>query len=608
MNELKINHTEWNLKPLFESDNDPKIESERKEIKSRVDNFVKNWRNTDSYLKDSLVLKKALEEYESLNLTSSGEDGSGSLGGYYFWLRTQQDQNNPAIKAKYNQAIDFLNKIDNEMRFFLLKLAKIPEDSQKKMLSHPDLKKYKHPLEKLFLISKHMLNEEEEKILSMKSRPSHENWTKMTSGFLSKEERPILLEDGTKKAKNLSEIASLLSNKNKKVRDHAALALNDILKKHAEVAEAEINSILYNKKVDDELRNFPSPDSARHLTDDIDSKVIETLISSVSSRFDIAKRFYELKAKLMGCKKLEYHERNVPYGKLDKKYSFNEAINLVYKVFSNLDKEFADILAKFIENGQIDVFPKAGKRGGAFCTDSLINQPTFILLNHTEELRDVLTIAHELGHGINAELMRKKQNPLTYGMVLSTAEVASTFMEDFVLQELLKEADEETRLALMMRQLDDNVSTILRQIACYKFERELHKEFRERGYLSKEEIGKIFQENMFAYMGDYVEKSPGSENWWIQWPHIRNFFYVYSYAFGLLISKAMQNQVKKDKKFIEKVKEFLSAGNSDSPKNIFLNLGIDISDPKFWNSGLKEIESLLNETEVLAKKLGKIKN
>ena len=603
--DLKVKHFEWNLKPLFENDNDPKIELEKKEIKTKVENFIKSYKNTDLYLKNPEALKKALEDYEALNLASSGEDGSSSLAGYYFWLRTQQDQNNPGLKAKYNQTKDFLDKIDNELRFFILKIAKIPEASQK-MLEHKSLVKYKHFLEKLFLQSKHMLNEEEEKILSLKNRSSHENWIKMISGFLSKEEREILLEDGTKKIKNFSEITNLISNKNKKVRDAAASALNDILKKHLESAEAEINSILYNKKVDDELRKMPQPESARHLADDIDSKIVKTLIDSVSSRFELGKRFYGLKAKLMGLKKLEYHERNVPYGKLDKKYSFDGAINLVYKVFSNLDKEFADILAKFIENGQIDVFPKTGKRGGAFCTDSLINQPTFILLNHTEELQDVLTLAHELGHGINAELMRKKQSALAYGMVLSTAEVASTFMEDFVLQELLKEADEETRLALMMGQLNDDISTILRQVACYKFEQELHKEFREKGYLSKEEIGKIFQKNMFAYMGDSVEKSNGSENWWVHWWHIRNFFYVYSYASGLLISKAMQNKVKKDRKFIEKVKEFLGAGTSDSPKNIFLNLGVDIADSKFWNNGLDEVESLLNETEKLAKKLGKI--
>ena len=133
MDKLKVKHFEWSLKSLFESDNDPKIESEKNEIESKVNNFVKSWKNTDSYLKNPEILKKALEDYENLNLVSSGEDGSSSLGGYYFWLRTQQDQNNPKLKARYNQAKDFLNEIDNELRFFLLKLAKIPEASRKKI-------------------------------------------------------------------------------------------------------------------------------------------------------------------------------------------------------------------------------------------------------------------------------------------------------------------------------------------------------------------------------------------------------------------------------------------------------------------------------------------
>ncbi|MBI3592133.1 MAG: oligoendopeptidase, partial [Nitrospirae bacterium] len=233
--------------------------------------------------------------------------------------------------------------------------------------------------------------------------------------------------------------------------------------------------------------------------------------------------------------------------------------------------------------------------------------PTYILLNHTDMLNDVLTLAHELGHGINNELIRKKQNALNFGTPTSTAEVASTFTEDFVLQEILKKADDRLRLAIMVKKLNDDVSTIFRQAACYQFEQELHHEFRKKGYLSKEEIGKLFQKHMSAYMGDYVEQSAGSENWWVYWNHIRYFFYVYSYAGGLLISKALQNSVKEDPKFIGKVKEFLSAGLSDSPKNIFKKLGVDITDKGFWDKGLDEVESLLMETTQLAKRLGKIK-
>jgi oligoendopeptidase F len=235
-----------------------------------------------------------------------------------------------------------------------------------------------------------------------------------------------------------------------------------------------------------------------------------------------------------------------------------------------------------------------------------MSQPTYIFLNHTDKLRDVLTLAHELGHGINNELMREKQNALNFGTPTSTAEVASTFMEDFVLQEILKGAGDEQRLAIMVMKLNDDISTIFRQVACYTFEQELHSAFRQKGYLSKEEIGKIFRKHMSAYMGDSVEQSKGSENWWVYWSHIRYFFYVYSYASGLLISKSLQYSVKKNPGFINNVKEFLSAGLSDSPKNIFRKLGIDITDITFWDKGLNEMESLLEETTVLARKLGKI--
>jgi oligoendopeptidase F len=181
-------------------------------------------------------------------------------------------------------------------------------------------------------------------------------------------------------------------------------------------------------------------------------------------------------------------------------------------------------------------------------------------------------------------------------------------MEDFVLQEILKKANDELRLAIMMKKLNDDASTIFRQVACYRFEQELHREFRRKGYLSKEEVGSIFQKHMAAYMGPAVEQSAGSENWWVYWGHIRYFFYVYSYAGGLLISKSLQNSVKESPVFIGKVKEFLSAGLSDSPRNIFMRLGIDIAERGFWDKGLREIERLLEETIALARKLRKIKD
>jgi oligoendopeptidase F len=593
----------WNLAHLFDNDEDPRIEKKRKFVEQKSYAFINTWKGRTDYLRDPALLKKALDEYEEWK-KSYGSEGDE---GYYFWLRTSQNQNDPVLKAKFNLIEQFSKKIQNDIQFFYLRIAKIPEKLQKRFIQYPGLKEYRHYLERLFAESKYLLSEPEEKIMNLKSPSSYANWVKMTSSFLAKEERSVISENGQRGMKPFSEIASLMNSGQKKVRDSAAKAFNDILKKHVDVAEAEINAVLANKKVDDELRGLSRPDLARHISDDIDPEIVDTLIKTVSDRFDISSRFYDLKARLLKVRKLQYHERNVEYGTINRKYSYQDSLKLIIKVFTNLDQRFARILDGFIRNGQFDVYPGKGKSGGAFCAHNLISQPTYILLNHTDRLNDVLTLAHELGHGINNELIRGKQNSLNFGTPISTAEVASTFMEDFVLQEIVRKADDELRLSIMMMRLNDEVSTIFRQVACYRFEQELHDQFRLKGYLSKEDIGRLFRKHMASYMGDSVEQSPGSDNWWIYWGHIRSFFYVYSYASGLLISKSLQKSVKEDPRFIGKVKEFLSAGLSDSPKNIFLKLGIDITDKRFWDRGIEEVETLLNETIHLAERLGKIR-
>jgi oligoendopeptidase F len=599
---VNAEQTIWNLKPLFKSDDGPLLDEKRKIIEQKSYEFINTWKDRVDYLEDPLVLRQALDQYEAWK-RQYGTDGDE---GYYFWLRTQQDQNNPKLKAKFNKIEEFSRKIENDSQFFHLRIARIKPEDQKRFLDHANLAPYRHFLERIFAESKFHLSEPEEKILNLKSATSYSNWTKMTAGFLSKETRPVIVEDGSRKIKTFVEITGLMNHKSKKVRNSAAKAFNDVLQQNVDVAEAEINSVLANKKIDDEIRNTPRPDALRHLADDIESAIVDALLDSVSRRFAISARYYTLKAMLFKVRKLKYHERNLEFGVVAKHYPYSRAVALVHRVLGKLDAEFREIFEGFLRNGQIDVYPKKGKDSGAFCIYHLLVQPTYILLNHTGKLHDVLTLAHELGHGINNELIRKKRHALDFGTPTSTAEVASTFLEDFVLEEILRDADEELRLAIMMQKLNDDVSSIFRQVACYRFEQELHTEFRAKGYLSKREIGTLFRKHMTAYMGDSVEQSPGSQNWWVYWSHIRYFFYVYSYASGLLISKSLQNSVKQNPAFIGNVKEFLSAGLSESPKNVFLKLGIDIAERQFWDRGLNQVEKLLNETEQLAEKLGKI--
>ena len=592
--------TSWDLSPLLNSDNDPRIETELEKVKQANSKFVQKWSKRQDYLQEPKILKQSLDELEEL----SRNFGNSGSPGFYFALKYELDQANPEIKAKLNKIEELEKELRNSKKFFMLNIAKIPEKDQQKFLSSEELKDYKHHLERAFQEAKHLLSEGEEKVLTLKESTSHDFWERLTSGLLAKQEREIMME-GKKQTKNFSDLLGLLDDTNQETRKEANKALMEIFEQYAEIAEPEINAILSNKKTNDSLRKFSRADQARHLDDDIETEIVDTVIQAVTSRFDISKRFYKLKAKLLGLKKLQYYEKNIPYGKKKAKYKFEESIELVKKTFSSLDKKFLDIFEMYLKNGQIDAFPRKGKRNGAFCTHMLITQPTYIMLNHTNSLKDVTTIAHEVGHGINNELMREKQHSLYFETPKSTAEVALTFMEDFVLQELLKESDEETRLSILMEKLNGEIASIFRQTAFYNFETQLHGEFRKKGYLSKENIGELFKEHMSSYLGEFVDTS-SSDNWWIYVPHFRYIFYVYSYVSGELISKSLQSKVKQNPKFIEKVKEFLSAGTSDSPKNIFLNLGIDISKKDFWLQGLNEIESLLNETENLARKLKKI--
>ena len=287
---LKIKKTEWDLSPLLKSEDDLLIKEQRKLVEKSTSEFIKKWKNNGEYLKNSETLKEALDEYEKLsrNTFGRGEEAVGYNEGYYFWLRTQQDLNNPKIKAKNGQAEEFSKKISNELIFFSHNLAKIPENKQKEFLQSEHLKKYHHYLERLLESAKHLLNEESEKILNLKETPAHDNWTKMVSGFISKEEKDVLTENGKEKI-SFEEILGLIDNQKKEIRDDSARALNEILAKNADVAEAEINSILADKKIDDELRKFSRPDSARILADDVTEKFVDTLTEAVSEKFNIAK-------------------------------------------------------------------------------------------------------------------------------------------------------------------------------------------------------------------------------------------------------------------------------------------------------------------------------
>jgi oligoendopeptidase F len=257
-------------------------------------------------------------------------------------------------------------------------------------------------------------------------------------------------------------------------------------------------------------------------------------------------------------------------------------------------------LEGYIKNGQIDVYPKKGKKGGAYCSGS-VGLPTYVLLNHASTLDSYKTFAHEMGHAIHTELS-KTQPPLYQNYTISVAEVASTLFENFAFDEIFPRLSKKEQIIALHDRINDSISTVFRQIACFNFELDMHKQIRERGALSKEEIAQLHNKHMGAYLGPSFKLKELDGYFFVQWSHIRRHFYVYSYAYGELISKALYAKYKKDPSYIKEIEKFLSAGGSKSPEQIFKDIGIDTSKPQFFVDGLKQIEEDIKELEQLTLK------
>jgi oligoendopeptidase F len=376
--------------------------------------------------------------------------------------------------------------------------------------------------------------------------------------------------------------------------------INTKLKEIAHFAEAEINAVVTNKKIIDELRHYTEPYEATLLSYETEPKTLENLRRAIDSNWAISHKFYRLKAKMMKLKSFAYADRNAKISKVNKKIEFKQAVEIVKKAFAKVDPEYADIFASFLNQGQVDVFAKKGKRGGAYCS-SYETLPIFILLNHLADFNSVSTLAHETGHALHSHFSTKTQRPLYRDYTTATAEVASTLFENFVFDEVFPTLSKKEQVAALHDKINSSVQTIFRQMACFNFELELHNQIRAQGSLSKEKIAGLMNKHMQSYLGPLFKLTEDDGYFFVQWGHIRRFFYVYSYAFGELISNALYEKYKADKGFATQIKKFLSLGGSASPEEIFASIGLDIRQPNFFELGLKKIEADIDQLEKLLK-------
>ena len=583
--------TSWNLAKFFYSSlDDPRLTRDVVVMKRAYDAFSKKYSRDTSFTTNAGKLLAALVAYEKLfNIV-----GPAKPFLYVNYIK-ELDAENSAARAKLSALIQEMAPYENKIIFFSLRLGKISAVNQKKFLRDKRLAKYRYMLSKIFETARYDLSEAEEKILNLKSQPSHSLWVEGVEKVVNKQ----TVRFGARDIPINEAIGVVASLPTQEKRVALQRAIMEKLKVAGDFAESEMNAIVLNKKVSDDLRGFRNPWSATILNYQNSEDAILNLIGTVTRAFPISHRFYALKKKLLGLPTMTYADRSASLGRTKRKIPFPEAVERYDAVLEGIDRDYAKIFRRFLADGHVDVYPRVGKSGGAYCSSNL-GSPTLVLLNHTDDFRSFMTLAHEMGHAIHVE-MSKTQPPIYQGHTVSVAETASTLFEQLTFESIFETLSPKEQVVVLHDRINDDVSTIFRQIAFFNFEKDLHTSVRSRGSLSKEEMAALLSSHMKAYLGPAVSLDPSDGWFFIAVSHFRRFFYVYAYAYGQLVSKALAEEYKKDRTFGKRIRKFLEAGESKSPEQIFGDMGIDTTSPGLFARGLKSIERDIDRLERLTK-------
>jgi oligoendopeptidase F len=391
----------------------------------------------------------------------------------FYYLKKDQNSGDKKAIAEISRIGEIYTKVQNMVVFFELTLAQISKDIQKQILKNKSLAHFHYFLECIWKTARYNLSEGEEKILSLMHEPAHGMWKRGVDKVLS--DKKVKL--GNKEVpvqEALGKLFDLPTAQRKELAKRIRQTWIDV----APFAESEINAIYTKKKIEDELRGFKNPYDSTYLSYQHDEKTVLNLVHTVTKNFKIAHEFYKIKADLLKEGTLDYSARGVSIGKIQKKFTFDEGYALLHSAFSKVDSKYSEMFEEFVTNGKIDLYPKVGKAGGAYCCGD-IGVPTFVLHNYTDSYRAVNTLAHEMGHAFHTELS-KSQSPLYEGYTISVAEVASTLFENFAFEEVFDTLSEDEKIIALHDKINGSIATVFRQVACFNFEHALHLLVREK--------------------------------------------------------------------------------------------------------------------------------
>lgn len=585
--------TEWDMTLYYKNENDPRIESDLKATEQIYNKFAKKWRNKD-FVNNPVLLAEALSEKEQM---AGNPDLSRPMR--YFYLRTALNTGDMTAIKQLTLIEHRLREVSNNLLFFTLELGKADKKTQAKLLKAPELKHYRYYLERLFLSAKHHLSEAEEKIISLKSSQSYGRWTDMTDRIIS--ERQITWKG---KKYNLPHAFELIEEMSFEEKPKLWAVISKETKQISEVAEHEFNAIINDVRSEEKLRGYKKPYSSTALSYQDKEQSIEQLVDVVSKEgFKLSREFYKLKAAYHGLEKLNYPQRNQTAGGAIK-ITFAEAVDICRDTFQSVKPEYAEFFDNMLKNGQIDAFPKPGKSGGAFMSSSP-GHPIGVFLNHTSDYSSLTTLAHEMGHAIHSHTSYQSQSPFYQDYSIIVAETASTLFEALVFDRIYQSAKDEDKVKLLHDRIMRDISTIQRQIAFFNCELEIHQTIEKQGGMSGAELAKCMQKHLKSYLGDAVDVTEEDGYTYTYVRHLRYGFYVFTYAYGQLMSSLIANEYKADRKALAKIEKFMSAGESKPVSAIYKEIGYDTTKAETFAKSLAKMKDDINTWKKLLKKQSK---
>lgn len=586
----------WELSDLYKGIKDPKIEKDLKNISKRSIAFEKRYRGkikSDKLTANTLLT--ALKELESIS------EKAGKIISYAHLLFAA-DTSDSKIGAFLQLSQEKITETRKMLLFFDIEWVAVSSKKANKLINDQKLTKYKHFLTQERAFKPHTLSEPEEKIMAEKSNTSGRAFSRLFDEVINNIVFEVTL-NGKKKKLTESETLALLYDPERKIRKAAHKGLTEGLIQNSHVLTFIFNTLVNDHTINDRIRSYENPMSSRHLSNEISNETVNALIKTCMDNFNIVEKYYKLKKKLLGVKKLYDYDRYAPLTTNSKKFSYSNAKKIVLDSFEDFSPKMAQVANHFFEKNWIDAELRDGKRGGAFSSSTVPSVHPYVFMNYTGRIRDVMTLAHELGHGVHQYLSRK-QGYFSCHTPLTTAETASVFAEMLVFENLKKdEKNKKLRLALLCGKLEDTFATVFRQIVLTNFEKELHEARRKEGELATDRINAIWIQTNQKMYGKSIELTGDYSYWWLYIPHfIHSPFYCYAYSFGeLLVLSLYKTYLEQGESFVPKYIDLLSAGGSEAPDVLVNKVGANINDPDFWQGGINIIGGMVDEAIELAK-------